>query len=309
MASVTENPTWEPGIYQLETTDPVMGGPDGISNLQAKQLANRTKYLKQTSDEVVAARGTQPSLDARLDTAEANIAGLGPDMQSMVAATLKYALDQAAVANKSVAALQKVKQQEGQITFYNYGVISGCTLTKNATNNRSLALAGGLCFLEGRAYPVPANAATVSVPSNQGASATTVYAYLYRDANGIIQLGITDVGMVVPANVACIYSITIPAGNTVANDANLVAVTITNISRIEPLYPRALDAPASISVPINTVSDVDYQLTFDVVSYTGALVSAKDILVLSRATNGFTVQLISASDDVVVRWKLSKLNN
>lgn len=309
MSSVAENPIWELGVYQIETTDPVMGGPDGIANLAARQLANRTKYLKQITDEVIQARGAQPTLDARLDAAESNIAGLDPDMQNMVVSVLKYALDQAAVANKSVSALQKVKQQEGQITFYNYGVISGCALTKNATNNRSLSLAGGMCFLEGRAYYVPSNPATVSVPANQGASATTVYSYLYRDANGIIQLGITDVGMAVPANVACISSITVPAGNAVANDANLAAVTITNISRIEPLYPRALDAPVSIGVPINTVSDVDYQLTFDIVSYVGAPVSAKDILVTSRATNGFTVQLISASDDVVVRWKLSKLNN
>jgi hypothetical protein len=48
MAFLPENPDWEDGIYQLEETDPVLGGEDGISNLQAKQLANRTAYLKQT---------------------------------------------------------------------------------------------------------------------------------------------------------------------------------------------------------------------------------------------------------------------
>ncbi len=45
MANLTESSIWEAGIYQLETTDPVKGGADGISNTQAKQLANRTKYL------------------------------------------------------------------------------------------------------------------------------------------------------------------------------------------------------------------------------------------------------------------------
>lgn len=45
MANVTETSTWESGIYQLETTDSVEGGSDGISNLQAKQLGNRTKWL------------------------------------------------------------------------------------------------------------------------------------------------------------------------------------------------------------------------------------------------------------------------
>lgn len=46
MANLKENAAWESGIYQLETTDPVVGGADGISNKQAIQLANRTSYLK-----------------------------------------------------------------------------------------------------------------------------------------------------------------------------------------------------------------------------------------------------------------------
>lgn len=45
MANLTESAVYEAGIYQLEVTDPVIGGPSGISNLQAKQLANRTKFL------------------------------------------------------------------------------------------------------------------------------------------------------------------------------------------------------------------------------------------------------------------------
>lgn len=45
MANVTETSTWESGIYQLEITDPVEGGSGGISNQQAKQLGNRTKWL------------------------------------------------------------------------------------------------------------------------------------------------------------------------------------------------------------------------------------------------------------------------
>lgn len=47
MANVKEDKIWEEGIYQLEVTDPVVGGIDGISNKQAKQLANRTGYLRE----------------------------------------------------------------------------------------------------------------------------------------------------------------------------------------------------------------------------------------------------------------------
>ncbi|WP_155710253.1 hypothetical protein [Burkholderia stagnalis] len=46
MTNLVEFDKWEDGVYQLETSDPVQGGPEGIDNLQAKQLANRTRYLK-----------------------------------------------------------------------------------------------------------------------------------------------------------------------------------------------------------------------------------------------------------------------
>lgn len=45
MADLPEVDEWTPGIYQLETSDPVLGGPDGIDNLQGKQLASRTRWL------------------------------------------------------------------------------------------------------------------------------------------------------------------------------------------------------------------------------------------------------------------------
>ena len=50
MANLTESAIFEAGIYQLETTDPVLGGPSGIANTQAKQLANRTAWIKEKLD-------------------------------------------------------------------------------------------------------------------------------------------------------------------------------------------------------------------------------------------------------------------
>ncbi len=53
MASLPETAEWVDDIYQLETNDPVLGGPpnlatgEGIDNVQAQQLAWRTAYLKQ----------------------------------------------------------------------------------------------------------------------------------------------------------------------------------------------------------------------------------------------------------------------
>lgn len=45
MGQITENSTFDPTVYQWETTDSVTGGPDGIAVLPIKNLTNRTRYL------------------------------------------------------------------------------------------------------------------------------------------------------------------------------------------------------------------------------------------------------------------------
>lgn len=54
MANLTEVATFEPNIYQMETTDPVQGGAGGIANVQAQKLANRTQWLKGKVDALLA---------------------------------------------------------------------------------------------------------------------------------------------------------------------------------------------------------------------------------------------------------------
>ena len=58
MANLKETNIWETGIYQLETSDPVMGGPNGIDNSQPRQLANRTLWLKTELASAVASIGS-----------------------------------------------------------------------------------------------------------------------------------------------------------------------------------------------------------------------------------------------------------
>ncbi|HDR9512194.1 hypothetical protein C5615_38355 [Burkholderia cepacia] len=60
MADLVEASKWEAGVYQLETSDPVEGGPDGIDNVQARQLGNRTRYLKDQHEGHVAADNPHP---------------------------------------------------------------------------------------------------------------------------------------------------------------------------------------------------------------------------------------------------------
>lgn len=50
MANLSETPTYDAGVYQLETSDPLLGGADGVLNQAAKNLANRTAWLKQQID-------------------------------------------------------------------------------------------------------------------------------------------------------------------------------------------------------------------------------------------------------------------
>lgn len=70
MTNLTEKEQWEDGVYQIEKTDPVVGGPDGLSNRQGQQLANRTKYLKGLVDALL--NGTKNAATAaRLATARA----------------------------------------------------------------------------------------------------------------------------------------------------------------------------------------------------------------------------------------------
>lgn len=47
MANLAEVSQWENVIRQLENGEAATGGADGLANVQAKQLANRTKWLKE----------------------------------------------------------------------------------------------------------------------------------------------------------------------------------------------------------------------------------------------------------------------
>lgn len=58
MTYLTETAEWSEGIRQLETSDAVLGGPDGVDNIAPKQLANRTAYLKKAIEDTQDALNT-----------------------------------------------------------------------------------------------------------------------------------------------------------------------------------------------------------------------------------------------------------
>lgn len=91
MAFLSESSVWETGVYQIETHDDVIGGPTGISNLQAKALANRTVYLK----------GRVDSGDAAL---AAHVAAADPHAQYLrqVEGDARYALQATTLAGYGI---------------------------------------------------------------------------------------------------------------------------------------------------------------------------------------------------------------
>lgn len=81
MANLPEQARWEDGIYQLETSDPVLAGPDGIDNRQATQLGNRTAYLKEqveSINEVLSDQAEKPNPFEQYMLREAVAAQAGP---------------------------------------------------------------------------------------------------------------------------------------------------------------------------------------------------------------------------------------
>ena len=74
MANLVEKSEWEDGIYQLEITDPLQGGPDGIDNVQARQLGNRTRYLKDGIENETRERAER---DGELEAAIQGIGNMG----------------------------------------------------------------------------------------------------------------------------------------------------------------------------------------------------------------------------------------
>ncbi|KSO44930.1 hypothetical protein APB07_22300, partial [Pseudomonas aeruginosa] len=119
MADLPENIEWTAGIYQLETSDPVLGGPDGIDNLQAKQLANRSRWLKDQLDKIVSG-ATSIGKAIKLATARTiSVSG---------AATGSTSFDGSANANIA-------------LTLADSGAVAG-SYPKVTINNKGLVVAG-----------------------------------------------------------------------------------------------------------------------------------------------------------------------
>lgn len=271
------------------------------------ELDSRTKA---NLNELENARGQKQTVGERLQEMSQQLETLSPEFQNDLAATVMAALDQAGVANRSVQDLKGLSQQEGVVVIKNRGVVGGCTATKSSTATRNLNFDGGSVFMNGRRHVAPSATNAASVPPNTTVSSVVVRAYLYMHAaSQTMRLAVTNIGQALPVDAIHLYNITIPAGSTDATDPKLIAVTISNVRRVEPMFPRSFNSPVTESVAINTLRDADYRLDFDVVSFDGGACDLDQVVVNSRAQNGFSFYLASECDNVVLRWRATKLNN
>ena len=200
MANLKETAQWEDGIYRIELTDPVVGGEDGIDNIQAKQLGNRTLYLKK-----------------KLEGMEGTVDGYAPDMQEALFAGLKLGLDLGALAMKEHEQTRLTRFQELRATVKNRGVKSGVTLSKSSTATRNISCSDGVVFMNGREYPVANQTNTASVASNTTEKSGVVIIYMFQTEAGIIDVAATTLNGPMPDGAIELARATVPAGNTEEN--------------------------------------------------------------------------------------------
>lgn len=88
MANLKESSFWEEGIYQWETSDPVLGGENGIDNVPTRQLACRTRWLKDNKlDKTAIAESAKTaefakSADFSKTSGTSNIASISTKLQT-----------------------------------------------------------------------------------------------------------------------------------------------------------------------------------------------------------------------------------
>lgn len=270
MANLVTQPVFEPGIYQLETTDPVMGGPDGVDNHPHRQLANRTAWLKVIADEVIAARGSKPSLNARLTSVEAAGGALAQGVT-----TLKHKF----VINGF---------------FLTQAGPASRTLHLSATGTLALGLGISRAQIDCQVVALPDDDYHVTVPPNPTNGTQILFAYVLRSANRV------DIAPVVPDAALPLYRITLPPNHT---SDGLAGVTITDMRLVQPLsgaWTRPADPFVAVALA-TPLPATGYAVDLDIESATNPQAIGQ-LLVYDRALNGFKIRMAGNVDNVRIRW-------
>jgi len=299
MANLPETTTYPSGIYQIELTDPVVGGPDGISNVQAKQLANRTAWLKEKADELVSARGGFANLGDRL----AGYDAFSPEQQVAILAGMQEALGLGGVLAREMQVLRKRVLAQGSVVIKNKHVITGMVLSKSDIRALHLSQSGTVgtgvsrAKIDGMIVSLADDDHHVSVPSNETSEALDYHAFLIGSGSSYE----VQIALEVPDNGLPLYRVTVPANNT---GNSLSAVTLTDLRVIQAAnaWLTTFDPWASVSFP-EVLPAADYAVELEVESATDPA-AVGTLVVYDKATNGFKLRQTGSADNVHVRWTL-----
>lgn len=296
MANVQESSVWEGGIYQIETTDPVLGGPDGISNLQAKQLANRTVYLKGRVDQT---DGELQNLHQGIDDAA----------QNAIISAIAQALSGVGVNRKGIADLRKRVLSQGLVVLKNKWVVEGCVLVKSEIRALRLTRSGvfvdgdrSVAYTDGDVRYIPDDDYHVTVPQNPGAVAETYWAYLWHSGAGYR----VSISKEIPDSGLKLYEVTVPAGDTTDS---LDAVTLTDRRVVQSWNGFTIntvqDVYVALPFPAINAPDYDVNLTVESATDFGMIGAVKAV---EKQQNGFKIRHEGSADNVVLRWTLLNVN-
>ena len=272
-------------------------------------FANVDGRLSANEGEVHTARSGENNLNTRLGKIDANIAGLDPDMQNMVVASISEALSLGGMANRELTKTLQQRFQTGTTTIYNRGVIKEATVTVGS-GTRNLDLAAGSIFIHGRIIPVSQMNNSAVVPANADPlNPSFCYAYLYLDGNDVLQHDCTPLGQEVPENGLVIYKIDIPANNTEATDPSLANCTFTDQRRVESAFPAYIINPAFIYVenPFDMIDNA-YAVDLDLIDFEGTGFGKGFAYVADRLSNGFKIYTNGITDKIQIRWTTRKLS-
>lgn len=207
MANLVESNTYDAGVYQIEITDPVLGGPAGLANAPLKNLANRTKWLKGAVDSLLAGIGFSAPNDSPDFTGDprAPTPALDDNDRSIATTAWVRALI-AGVLNKSVAggvnvSLTGVESGNGILRFTgaltaHIAVIvpnvSGLWIVKNSTTGAytltvKTAAGAGALVTQGKQDQLYCDGTDVDFAQNEFA-----WSRVYGTPTTIAGYGITD---------------------------------------------------------------------------------------------------------------------
>ncbi len=224
------------------------------------------------------------------------------DEIDLLASFAAQALADTGVLSKEIDAQRFSRHQQGTLTIYNRGVVSGCALTKSSTITRAIDLALGEVFGHGREWGVAAQAAGCTVPENETGASSICHLYV-REVSGVMELQCTALNTAVPDDAIELATITVPNGSTALSDQYLAGCTLTPTARNEPNWPLVQTSPAYEDVTFDRVmAATSYSVVLDVDDYEGGERPELTAPGANRATNTMRIYLGGSADAVDIRY-------